>query len=53
MTQRQDIINMLRANNDLSILKIEEFLEYLDDCGYLTEEGKKLRNAIWRQYIAE
>ena len=52
--ERWHLLNIyLSANNDLSILRIEEFLEDLQDRDLLNERGISLRNTIWELYIKD
>jgi hypothetical protein len=48
---KEDIEGILRFNNDISIIKIEEFLEYLEDSEMLNSRGKLMRTCLWKKFI--
>ena len=39
--------------HDISPLELEEILEYLDDRGYLTKQGKDFRDNFYEVFIKE
>ena len=47
------VIELITFNNDLSIIKIGEFLEYLQDEDLLNENGKIVKTHLWEQFIKE
>ena len=52
--KKLELINVyLHSNNDLSIVRIEEFLEDLQDRDLLNEKGIELRTALWELYIKD
>ena len=53
MSKQEEINSLLIFNNDLSILRIEEFLEWLEDGDYLNDNGKELKTTLWQKYICE
>ncbi len=48
-----NVENLIRFNNDIPIIKIEEFMEYLEDDGLLNMKGRELRASLWSRYIKE
>lgn len=53
MTEIKEVLNLIKFNNDISIIKIEEFLEYLDDENCLNDKGKNLRASLWRKFVKD
>lgn len=47
------ISNLLKFNENLSIIQIDSFLEYLEDEGYLSITGMNLKHNFWNKYIKE
>lgn len=43
--------SIIIGNTDLSINRIEEFMETLEDLDLLNDKGIKVRNDLWRKYI--
>ena len=48
-----EVLEIIRFNNDISIIKISEFLEYLDDNNMLNEKGSILNLELWERFIKE
>ena len=43
----------IKAFTHISVLDLEEILEYLEDNDFLSEEGKDFRKDLWETYIKE
>jgi hypothetical protein len=52
-TTYEELNSFIHGNTDLSILRLEEFLEDLEDRCLLNEKGIKLRNTLWELYIKD
>jgi hypothetical protein len=48
---KEDVESILRFNNDISIIKIEKYLEYLEDSEMLNSRGKLMRYCLWKKFI--
>ena len=51
--KEETIISFLASFNFISPKDLEEILEYLDDRNYLSKEGKKFRDTLWKMFIKE
>lgn len=49
--QSYNVIPFTKEYNDISVLRLEEILETLEDVGYLSDKGIEFRKAFWRLYI--
>ena len=50
---KNEVYDLIETNTDLSIDRIEEFLEYLQDEDCLNERGIQLRSELWTLFIKE
>jgi len=49
----KDVNELIKFHSDISINKIEEFMETLEDMDLLNNEGKEVRNRLWELFIQE
>ena len=45
--------NFKRGFDWIDAETLDEILEYLQDCGYLSRRGLELRHRFWKYYIKE
>lgn len=50
---KQRALDYIRDYNHISPMDLEEILEWLEDCGYLSKDGEKFHAEVWKMFIME
>lgn len=53
MKEDNSLSHLIACNIDLSVVRISEFMEYLEDNDLLNEEGINLKTKLWETYIKD